>query len=219
MHRPTRTRPATALLPATLLTALILAVQPAASQLRLVQAEEVGSFGNPQARAASLALPVPQPSHGTGHDNCTIDLTDTYPSACFPSVEDAQDYVRAKSHKAGTSTTVEPAGFGGTSASTSGAPVVGRTCALSSCTGSSDTWWSPTGANCTHAYPSNDYYRNNVSSFRYADNLAAGVGALNCNRMVLYRDGGQGGAGALDCGSATRCGDGNTYASLSWHNG
>ncbi|HEX8003036.1 MAG TPA: hypothetical protein VF519_10125 [Mycobacteriales bacterium] len=83
-------------------------------------------------------------------------------------------------------------------------------------------WYSPSWSTCTHAYPNNDMYRNNVSGFDYFTFDYTDVGS-NCNRVVLYRDGVQGGGGAVNCyrnssGGGT-CGPlPYTYYSISWHN-
>jgi hypothetical protein len=55
------------------------------------------------------------------------------------------------------------------------------------------TWWTSGNYNCTHSYPSNDYFKNDVPSF----NLVRHLNSLNCNYMVAYPGAAQQGGGAL----------------------
>ena len=222
MRRRTITLGLGRLAPALAAGALAVAATGAGTAVTLAAAAPPPNYGSPDARAADLGLPAPADRADSGHPACAADIDSQYPVVCFPSQRDADDYIAGNpgdGDDQGTRITLS--GFGGTSASTTGSPAVGRTCTGSGCLGTTTTWYSTTGANCTHAYPNNDYYRNNVSTFYYALNLSTGIANLNCNRMILYRDGAQSGAGALDCGStATTCGSGTlSYQSISWHNG
>jgi hypothetical protein len=198
---------------------LAVAASTSGQAATLAAAAPAANYAAPQQRAADLGLPAPASRADAAHRHCAADTDSQYPVACFPTKRQARDYIAGTPQNAGATITL--AGFGGTSASTTGNPVVGVTCTGSGCTGTTTTWWSTTGSNCTHAYPYNDYYRNNVSTFYYAQNLSSGLSGLNCNRMVLYRDGAQSGAGALDCGNLQgTCGSGAiAYQSISWHNG
>lgn len=84
-------------------------------------------------------------------------------------------------------------------------------------------WFSPSWSTCTHAYPYNDLYRNNVPSFTTFDWLYFDA-STNCNRVVLYTNTTQGGGGAVNCyrdqAVNYQCGPfvGKTFYSISWHN-
>jgi hypothetical protein len=97
------------------------------------------------------------------------------------------------------------AGFGGqTLFSTpqgSGSVAVITTCLNTGTLGGCDgavhpntvTWYTKSRANCTHTYPSNDYFKNDVPGF----NTVVHLSSLNCNVVVAYLNGTQGGGGAV----------------------
>lgn len=185
----------------------------------LAATETAPSFAAPGERAAALGLPAPAARDDAQHRQCAADVTGQYPTVCFPAPADADDYISGRARRADGTQAVTLSGSGGTGVATTGAETVGRTCSSSGCTGATTVWFSPSRANCTHGYPANDYYREYVPAFYYAQNY--GATTLNCNRMVMYRDNTQGGYLLNDCGSSTAvCGPGGVaYRSISWHNG
>jgi hypothetical protein len=201
------------------LSALAILAGPGGSaSVTLATDTGTATFAAPAARAADLGLPAPTDREDAQHRQCVADVTGQYPVACFTAPADAQDYITGTSRRQQTQE-ISLSGTGGTAVSTTGAEVIGKTCGSSTCGGSVTTWYTPTSAKCTHAYPANDYDRDYVSPFYYAQNLGRTI--LNCNRMVMYRDNEQGGYLLNDCGSSTAvCGPGGVlYRSISWHNG
>jgi hypothetical protein len=218
---PILTPTMTALAAAALL--LTPAVTTTSSSRVLLQSASLPTLAEPRARAADLDLPEPAAQAGPTASNCAIDVGLVFPVACFPTRTDVASYLRGESGRADDERDVHQlvlSGYGGTAASTSGVELLGKTCASTACSSGTVTWYSSSGSVCTHAYPNNDYFAENLTTFTYAENYGRGTSSLNCNRMILYRDGTQGGAGALDCGSAAACGGtSTTYRSVSWHNG
>jgi hypothetical protein len=111
------------------------------------------------------------------------------------------------------------AGFGGIQATLSTTyRYIGET--YNSSTSNADEWYTPSNGTCTHNYPNNDMYRNNIAGGYTTFTFDDGTSGSNCNRVVLYRDGTQGGGGAVNCYRVNvYCTPGFTYYSISWHNG
>lgn len=112
------------------------------------------------------------------------------------------------------------AGFGGSVATTSTTyRFIGTTGQYGTSTYDVE-WYTPSNGTCTHTYPNNDTYRNNIAGGFNIFTWDDGTSGSNCNRAVLYRDGVQGGGGAYNClRTASWCYTGYTYYSISWHNG
>lgn len=198
---------------------LALTVPAMDGRIVLVDEASVPSLAYPAERAAALGLAAPSGSQVSGRTQCSYDIDGVYPTACFATRADVGDYLARRSRRTEQQGTVmQLSGSGGTPAGSSGTQL-GMTCTQLSCA-SAALFYTASGSNCTHAYPENDYFAENVAAFTYAENFARGSTTLNCNRLALYRDGIQSGAGAISCSVAVPCGGGSvTFRSLSWHNG
>jgi hypothetical protein len=186
------------------------------------------------ARAAALQLPAPRDSRRAATDACAQSVT-TNQTDCFDTAGQLATWFTGNQtlRSAGTSAAtvkaalVDPLGYGGQQAATSGAGNggnIGITCLDFNCTSNVTAYYVPASALgypwCTHAYPYDDYYRWNVAGFSWYFE-GTDQTYYHCNRTVVYPGGQEQGGGAKICdigGQVGGCGWAVAMHSLSWHN-
>lgn len=184
--------------------------------------DNVPGFDQPTARAAGLGLPSPR-GLDAGYNACAMDLSHTFPPACFRDSDQVHRYITRSGNAADTAQRITLAGTGGVELTNSYSGYdYARTCEYSTCDSSTShvlDWFYATGSNCTHSYPANDSYVNVVDhGYVKLYNYGYGSGAKNCNVAGIYPSTYQGGGGAFLCYTATCGAFSGRYYSFSLHN-